>query len=139
MKHEKSCGAVIIKKSDDEYLFLIVSHKCDGYWGLPKGHMEVGEREEETVVREAFEETGLNIELVNGFRAKIEYLINEDTNKEVVFFIGKPKDDKAVNIQETEIEDYKWVNLNKAMELLTHIESKNVLNEVNKFLTDRSL
>jgi len=34
-----------------------------GLWGLPAGFMESGESPEETAIREAFEETGLRIEI----------------------------------------------------------------------------
>ncbi len=79
MPIEKSAGAVIFKqrKGITEYLLL---HYPSGakakkeYWDFPKGHLEKGEKELDTVRREIKEETGLkNIKLVEGFREGIKY------------------------------------------------------------------
>ena len=43
MKHEKSCGAVIIKNNK-----VLVLQQVAGHWGFPKGHVEKGETEVET-------------------------------------------------------------------------------------------
>lgn len=73
MSMEKSCGAVIYRKSNDNVEFLGVKSKGNGDWGFPKGHVEAGETEKETAKREILEETGLNISLIEGFRTKVEY------------------------------------------------------------------
>ena len=58
MKNEKACGAVI--KNEEGKILLIFQQ--NGFWGFPKGHVEEGETEPETAVREVFEETGLWVE-----------------------------------------------------------------------------
>lgn len=42
-------------------VLLLQSHKWPGVYVVPGGHVELGERLEETAVREAKEETGLDI------------------------------------------------------------------------------
>ena len=54
MDFEKSCGAVIYRKIDENLEFLSISHRNDGHWGFPKGHVEKNESEEETAIRESF-------------------------------------------------------------------------------------
>ncbi len=135
MRYEKSCGAVIFKRTDEDLQFLIISSKCDGHWGFPKGHVEEGESERKTAIREVKEETGLDIDLVEGFRTKAQYTINEEINKEVVYFIGKMKDVTDVTIQDTEVSAYRWVDYNKATELITYKDSKSILNEAMNFLS----
>ena len=58
MKHEKSCGAVIIKNNK-----VLVLQQVAGHWGFPKGHVEKGETEVETAIREIKEETNLDVEI----------------------------------------------------------------------------
>ena len=67
MTYEKSCGAVVFTKVDDEIRYLLVSNK-EGIYGFPKGHVEENETEQETAIREVYEETNLKIDLINEFR-----------------------------------------------------------------------
>jgi bis(5'-nucleosidyl)-tetraphosphatase len=133
MKFEKSCGAVVYRNYGDTIEYLTVRSKAFGHWGFPKGHVEEGESEEETARREVLEETGLYISLCKGFRTSIQYLSMKDTSKVVVFFAGKPLDGDVI-IQQEEIQDYKWLNYSKTLELLTFDTDRKVLTEVNDFI-----
>lgn len=133
MNMEKSCGAVIYRRINGGLEFLAVESKVNGHWGFPKGHVEDGESEKETAIREVLEETGLNITLVEGFRTKIEYSLSEDIRKEVIFFIGQTSEEDII-IQEEEIGEYRWLNYNEMVELLTFDSNRNVLKEAQEFL-----
>ena len=133
MKFEKSCGAVVYKYIGDTKAYLTVRSNAFGHWGFPKGHIEAGESEEETAKREVLEETGLHVSLYEGFRTSVEYSPMKGISKEVVFFIGKSLD-RDVNIQQEEIQDYKWLNYSKTLELLTFDTDRTVLIKVNKFI-----
>lgn len=50
----------------------------EGYYGFPKGHLEKNEIEEQTAIRETYEEVGINVEIIQGFREKIEYPISKE-------------------------------------------------------------
>ena len=41
--------------------FLILKYKVSNFWTLPGGRLEAGEKPEEALVREVFEETGLEV------------------------------------------------------------------------------
>ena len=60
MTKEKSCGAVIFNNEDK---VLIVKHNA-GHWDFPKGHMEAGETEKQTALREVKEETKIDIHII---------------------------------------------------------------------------
>ena len=134
MKFEKSCGAVIYRGDNENMEFLIISHNSDGHWGFPKRHVEEGENEEETALREISEETGLTVSLTSGFRVSIEYVIKQETMKEVVFFLAKVQDE-TVNIQVEELQDYKWANFKGAREMVTYESSKGVLDKAYEFIS----
>ncbi|MBQ7646054.1 MAG: NUDIX domain-containing protein [Clostridia bacterium] len=57
---ERSCGAVVYKRTDKRVLYLI-EHMARGHVSLPKGHVEDGETEEQTARREIKEETNLDV------------------------------------------------------------------------------
>ena len=61
----KSCGVIPFRRNGEtkEYLLILQSNDC---WSFPKGHMEPGEQEEETALRELLEETGLRAKLIPG-------------------------------------------------------------------------
>lgn len=134
MKKEKSCGAVIFTKNDDEIKYLIIKQH-QGFHGFPKGHVEKGESEEETALREIQEEVGLEVELIPDFREKMEYKNPENKNaiKEVIFFLAKA-DHAKMKIQEEEILEVNLLNYNEAMKQLTHENSKDLLEKARKFI-----
>lgn len=106
--YEKSCGAIIFEVRDGQRYYLLVKNKNGRFWGFPKGHIEVGETEEQTAKREIKEETNLDVILIRGFRKKSFYRPFGKTRKKVVIFLAKSLGNK-VKIQNSEIECYKWV------------------------------
>ena len=103
----RSCGVLPWRMTENGREYLIVFEQFSQCWSLPKGHMEAGETETETALRELREETGLAARLVPGRRAVIEYPVGIGTRKQVVFFLGqvsgKPK------TRDGEITHCKWV------------------------------
>ena len=73
MKHEKSCGAI----------------RYGGHWAFPKGHVEAGESEEETAMREVREETGAQVRVRPGYREVTTYSPAKGVTKDVVFFVAE--------------------------------------------------
>lgn len=134
MNFEKSCGVVIYSEIGENLEFLIISDKNDGHWGFPKGHVEKDESEEQTAIREVREETGLQVNIMSGFRVSVEYLVRQETPKEVVFFLAKVND-QTVNIQLDELSDYMWASFQSAKQLLTYKSSKEVLDGAIEFIS----
>ncbi len=104
----KSCGVLPWRESADGREYLLVFEQFSQCWSLPKGHMEAGEAEAETALRELFEETGLTAQLDSTKRAVIEYPIGKKGHKQVVFFPGKVSG--TPRVRQGEIERYKWVS-----------------------------
>ncbi len=53
MRYEKSCGAVIFRK-DTDWNVLLIRHAKGRHISFPKGHVEPGETETGTALREVF-------------------------------------------------------------------------------------
>ena len=117
--YEKSCGGIIFYKTKQNTKILLVKNNNGRYWSFPKGHIEDGETEQETAIREIKEETGLDVTLVSDFREISEYCPFGKIRKRGVFFWARAFTDN-VKIQEEEIDSYIWVDLQQARKLCSY-------------------
>ena len=104
---EKSCGVLPYRITNGKREFLLVFESRSKCWSLPKGHIESGETDAQTALRELSEETGLDAELDTGRYASIEYPISVFAQKQVLFYLGKVTG--IPRVREGEIEKFKWV------------------------------
>ena len=121
MKQEKSCGCVVF----DEDKVLLIKHN-EGHWDLPKGHIEEGETEVETAIREVKEETNVDVEVNENYRYTTGYSPKEGVWKEVVYFIATKKSDNLIP-QEEEVQIVEWVELNEAIKKVTFDNTRDIL------------
>ena len=105
---------------------LLIRHINSGHWSFPKGHVEAGETEVETAVREIKEETSIDVIIDPTFRETVSYSPKRDTQKVVVYFIGKAKNYDFVP-QEEEISEVRWVDIGYAEHMLTYENDKNIV------------
>lgn len=112
----KSCGVIPYRKNGNRTEFLLLFQTGSRTWSFPKGHMEPGETEVQTALREFTEETGMNTALVPGKQAVLNYAISPITQKQVVMFLGQVTGEPV--IQEHEIEDYRWVTADQLQNYL---------------------
>ena len=133
MKREKSCGALVVRKNGDSYDLVLLRHRFGGHWSFPKGHVEAGENERQTALREVREETGLPIRLFDGFRESVEYFPKPGVKKQVVYFLGEALDDTLVR-QEEEISELKWTPLLEAGDHVTFANDKRLIRLAKKRL-----
>lgn len=133
---EKSCGALVYRKKQDKYELLLIKHRYGGHWSFPKGHVEQGENELQTALREIKEETGLDVNLREGFRQSVEYYPKPHVKKQVVYFLGYPEND-TVKKQEEEISEYRWCPLEQADSMVTFKNDKNLISQAKKFLIEK--
>ena len=140
MNYEYSCGAVVFTRIDGvpHYLLVRAKDQPEGCHGFPKGHMEPGETEQETALREIFEETGIRVRLLDGFRAVTEYDLPSppDTRKRVVFFLAQYQD-QTVSIQESELAGFVLAPFEEALALTEFADSRQILTEAHAFLTGK--
>ncbi len=134
--YEKSCGAVIFRRHSGNVEYLLIKNKKGNNWGFPKGHMEVYETEQETAIREVKEETGLSVELLDGFRTISEYHPKGRITKQVIFFIAEMTGENVV-IQKSEVERFIWADYALAIKTFKFSNDKKVLAQAKSWITDR--
>ena len=136
MKTETSCGAVVFTRTAGDVRFVIIRSKT-GCFGFPKGHIEPGESEQQTAMREIKEETGLDVTLIDGFRTTEAYVWTRadgtKIDKHVVYFLAECRGQTPVP-QETEIADIALLRYDEAMPVFQFDSSRRILTEANAFL-----
>ena len=125
MLHEKSCGALVVRREEDKYYILMIRHKAGGNRSFPKGHMEQGETEYATALREVMEETSSRIAIVSNFRATVNYRPSPGVMKEVVYFLAFTTS-PSIKPRAGEIAEVEWVPLELAEDYLAHENDKTV-------------
>lgn len=131
MKQEKSCGCIVI---NDKNEVLLIHHNA-GHWDFPKGHVEEGETEIETAIREVKEETNIDVEVNEEYRYDTKYSPKEDVIKEVIYFLARNiSDNKQAQLEE--VSEVKWFNFNDAVNKITFDNSREILIQLKKDLEE---
>lgn len=134
MKTERSCGAVIYRIVDRQALFLVLRHAA-GHWSFAKGHVEPGESEVETALREIKEETGLDVSIDENFRVLAQYSPKKNVMKDVVYFVAQ-SDQGDISVQQSEIHQASWEIFENAFGMLTYVSDKEILRSANEYLLE---
>ncbi len=136
MVKEKSVGCALFRKKDSGKEFLLLHYRA-GHWGFPKGHVEQGETEEQTLRREVEEETALqNIRITPSFRQYTKYYFRrgkETVFKEVAFYLAE-SETGDVKISH-EHQGFEWLPYEKAMQRLSFKNTKMVLAKAKPLLS----
>lgn len=111
---EKSCGCIVFNGDK-----VLVIKQLSGIYGFPKGHVEEGETEVMTALRETKEEVGIDVRVDSNFRFTMFYLVKDNILKEVVYFISFLEGSSCVSIQEDEIDSYMWVSIDDVYDVLS--------------------
>ena len=143
MNFEKSCGAIVFRneRRDGELhrYVLMIKHSLDGHYSFPKGHMEAGETEMETALREIREETGLRVFLREGFREAVEYSPKPNVKKQVIYFIGFTLNESTLHPQEEEVSELQWMEIHEAYEAVTFRNDKNLISKAMDCIDRRGM
>ncbi|MFA6214081.1 MAG: bis(5'-nucleosyl)-tetraphosphatase [Candidatus Micrarchaeia archaeon] len=136
MALEKSCGALIFRCEGGKRLYLLL-HYAGGHWDFPKGHVEQGEEEKQTALREIREETGIGtLEFIPGFREEISYSFRhstgEEAQKHVAFFLAE-SGEKLVRLSDEHI-GFAWLPYQAARKKATYENARMLLEKAERRL-----
>ena len=110
----RAAGVLVYRGEAAPESFLLMKHRRR--WDLPKGHVDPGEDEFATAVRELHEETGItaaDVTFVDGFRFEVFYVVRErqfspdPLPKRVTFFMARLRRDVPIVV--TEHQGFEWM------------------------------
>lgn len=131
--YEKSCGAVIFYRSPEGNKVLLVKNHNGKYWSFPKGHVEKGESEKQTALREIKEETGLDVKIFDHYRQISDYCPFGKIKKRVIFFLAETETDR-VDIQQDEIDSFVWATFAQAEKMCSYENDLRVLHTARRYI-----
>lgn len=136
MYDEISAGAVLYLNDEGPEIKYLILNYSYGHWDFPKGNIEEGETELDTVFREISEETGItDIQIIQGFRQQISYKYRKKSklvNKAVIYYLAETKSKQVV--LSFEHNNFGWYTFDQALVKLSFENSKKVLRSANQVL-----
>lgn len=130
-KHEHSAGAVLYCEKEGERYYVLVT-ELSGNTGLPKGHVEERETEEQTALREIFEETGITAAIVPGFGGEIVYPQGRGMLKHFTYFLATFDCDDGIASGEDVVAHI--LPFEQAYRKLSFTDVRIILKQAEKFL-----
>jgi nucleoside triphosphatase len=114
---EPVVGALIL--SYDNEILLIKQAKWNDQYCIPGGHIELGETIEDALIREAKEETGLDISVIKMLGVQDNIHSPSFHKKKHFIFLDYlcKTSQKDVLLDKREAQDFLWCDAEKALEL----------------------
>jgi 8-oxo-dGTP pyrophosphatase MutT (NUDIX family) len=141
---EVSSGGFVISKSDPNLVALMARFNRGGKleWCIPKGHLEQNETSEQAAIREVFEETGLEAEIIQHL-GEVNYQFIQDgakISKTVHVYLmqqtgGELSFDKDPHKEASELE---WVRVSELLARLSHGNEKRIAKVAIELIEARS-
>ncbi|WP_076102450.1 NUDIX hydrolase [Mycobacterium colombiense] len=126
--HEFSAGGLVVDGLDRDTQMAVVIGTPDRRgrirWSLPKGHIEVGERAEETAVREIAEETGIRADILAAL-GSIEYWFRAEAHivhKTVQHYLLRFRDGELTAADDHEVTHVAWIPIDELPSRLAHAD-----------------
>jgi 8-oxo-dGTP pyrophosphatase MutT (NUDIX family) len=128
--HETSAGGLVIHGLDQDNQAAVVIGRADRrgriLWSFPKGHIEVGERAEETAVREIAEETGIRGDVLASL-GSINYWFRAErhmVHKTVHHYLLRFREGELAAAHDHEVGHVAWVPLGELRSRLAHADER---------------
>ena len=126
-KEATHAGGVVFRQKSDQVEYLLVgAKKKPDEWVLPKGHIEQGERMQETAVREVHEETGVWARIINELKS-IPFIVNNEPVN-VQFYLMEALEEG----ESSEKRKCEWMTLEVAREKIIHKDITELLEKVDR-------
>jgi 8-oxo-dGTP pyrophosphatase MutT (NUDIX family) len=139
--HEFSAGGLVVDGLDRDIQMAAVIGRVDRrgriLWSLPKGHIEVGERAEETAVREITEETGIRGDVLAAL-GSIEYWFRAEAHmvhKTVRHYLLRFREGELTAANDHEVAHVAWVPIDELSSSLAHADERRLAKEAAELIT----
>ncbi|KAM4741925.1 bis(5'-nucleosyl)-tetraphosphatase [asymmetrical] [Anableps anableps] len=139
----RACGFIVFRRlvglspspGNIEYLLLQTSYG-EHHWTPPKGHVDPGEDDLTTALRETKEEAGLgaeHLQVIDGFVQELRYEVR-GRPKEVLYWLAELRDPETSVILSEEHQDYRWAQLEEACNLAGYTDLQETLRAAHRHL-----
>ncbi|KAL2099587.1 hypothetical protein ACEWY4_003981 [Coilia grayii] len=137
----RACGFIIFRRlaqsppENIEYLLLQTSYG-EHHWTPPKGHVDPGEDDLTTALRETREEAGLgeeHLHVVKNFLKELRYQVR-GKDKTVLYWLAELRDPSTSVTLSEEHQDYRWARLDEACKLAGYQDLQDTLREAQNYL-----
>ncbi|XP_075870401.1 bis(5'-nucleosyl)-tetraphosphatase [asymmetrical] [Nelusetta ayraudi] len=142
----RACGFIVFRllanlvpRPDNIQFLLLQTSYGIHHWTPPKGHVDPGEDDLTTALRETEEEAGLAVEklrVMDGFLHELRYEV-QGKPKEVVYRLAELRDPETPVTLSDEHQDYRWVPLEEACILANFTDMQETLKAAQKYLEAR--
>ena len=134
---ETSCGVILVNLGS-----ILLLQYPQGHWDLPKGHVEQEDVDNfETSRRELKEEMGLSeLSFLENFEYRTEYQFKHKGKRRVkqVFWYIATTEEISVSLSK-EHRNYMWLDWEQALEQVTHLETKQLIESAYEFMKNAGL
>ena len=134
----------MISKSDPNLVALMARFNRGGKleWCIPKGHLEKNETSEQAAIREVFEETGLEAQIIESI-GEVNYQFIQDgakISKTVHVYLMQQTGGKLSfeNDPHKEASELEWVKVSELLARLSHGNEKRVAKMAIELIGARS-
>ncbi|XP_014364644.2 bis(5'-nucleosyl)-tetraphosphatase [asymmetrical] [Papilio machaon] len=130
MSLTSAAGLVIFRYSNKVIQFLLLQTSYgQNHWTPPKGHVDPGESNWVTALRETKEEAGYSENDLEIYK-DVSYTLNYEVNQKpkcVIYWLAKLKNPEQSVTLSDEHQDYKWLPLQQAQDLSGYDDMKLLL------------
>jgi 8-oxo-dGTP pyrophosphatase MutT (NUDIX family) len=136
-REEYSAGGVVLRRICGKLHVLLIRDPY-GNWGLPKGHLEVGENSQEAGLREVGEETGLVLLEMGPELRTIDWyfrLKGRLIHKHCTFFLMASASGEPVPEREEGIDECRWVPLLEAIDTVDYENAREVVRDAARLVS----
>jgi 8-oxo-dGTP diphosphatase len=126
----RAAGGVVCRRGPDGELTVALVHRPSyDDWSFPKGKLSHGESFAQAAAREVEEETGLHCRLLEELPS-IQYTDGHGRPKMVRYWVMRPVDGSKKFHPNREVDEVRWLPVERARALLTHEHDRELLDEL---------
>jgi 8-oxo-dGTP diphosphatase len=131
----EAAGGIVWRETAAGIKVAIIHRNRYDDWSLPKGKRELGESWQDTALRETTEETGCPVKL-GPFVGSTTYIVKKRP-KVVLFWLMRRKNKDDCKFEPNhEVDHVKWVSPEKAAEILTYKDEREILRKAVFMIRD---
>jgi 8-oxo-dGTP pyrophosphatase MutT (NUDIX family) len=120
---ETTAGGVVWRRNKQGEVEILLLQDIKGRWSIPKGHIEEGEKPEETAKREITEETGLTEMRIMSWLGKTNFRYRRQNSLVLmttqVYLVEAKGNTEAIQKEEI-YQSLEWKSVNEALELIQY-------------------